>query len=141
MRRGVHTQYDLEVHVVWITKYRRKILRGKIVNRLKILLMQGCTAKGITIVRGNIQPEHVHLLLSISASLSVSQVMQYIKGRSSKKLQEEFPSLRKQFWGQHMWATGYFCRSVGKVTQDMIEEYIENQNDNVDDIFRQDSML
>ena len=95
MRRGAHTQYDLEVHVVWITKYRRKILRGKIVNRLKILLMQGCTAKGITIVRGNIQPEHVHLLLSIPASLSVSQVMQYIKGRSSKKLQEEFPSFRK----------------------------------------------
>lgn len=101
-RRGAHTQYDLEVHVVWITKYRRKILRGKIANRLKILLMQGCTAKGITIVRGNIQPEHVHLLLSIPASLSVSQVMQYIKGRSSKKLQEDFPSLRKQYWGQHM---------------------------------------
>lgn len=96
-RRGAHTQYDLEVHVVWITKYRRKIA-----NRLKILLMQGCTAKGITIVRGNIQPEHVHLLLSIPASLSVSQVMQYIKGRSSKKLQEEFPSLREQYWGQHM---------------------------------------
>ena len=103
--------------------------------------MQGCTAKGITIVRGNIQPEHVHLLLSIPASLSVSQVMQYIKGRSSKKLQEDFPSLRKQYWGQHMWAMGYFCRSVGKVTQDMIEEYIENQDDNVDDIFRQNSML
>ena len=95
MRIGAHTQYDLEVHVVWITKYRRKILREKIANRLKILLMQGCTAKGITIVRGNIQPEHVHLLLSIPASLSVSQVMQYIKGRSSKKLQEEFPSFRK----------------------------------------------
>ena len=116
-------------------------MKGKIANRLKILLMQGCTAKGITIVRGNIQPEHVHLLLSIPASLSVSQVMQYIKGRSSKKLQEEFPSLREQYWGQHMWATGYFCRSVGKVTQDMIEEYIENQDDNVDDIFRQNSML
>ena len=140
MRRGAHTTNMLwKVHVT--QRSTVKILRGKIVNRLKILLMQGCTAKGITIVRGNIQPEHVHLLLSIPASLSVSQVMQYIKGRSSKKLQEEFPSLRKQFWGQHMWATGYFCRSVGKVTQDMIEEYIENQNDNVDDIFRQDSML
>ena len=102
MRRGAHTQYDLEVHVVWITKYRRKILRGKIVNRLKILLMQGCTAKGITIVRGNIQPEHVHLLLSIPASLSVSQVMQYIKGRSSKKLQEEFPSLKKILGSAHV---------------------------------------
>ena len=90
MRRGAYTQYDLEVHVVWITKYRRKILRGKIVNRLKILLMQGCTAKGITIVRGNIQPEHVHLLLSIPASLSVSQVMQYIKGEVQKNYKKNF---------------------------------------------------
>ena len=113
MQKGAHTQYDVQIHVVWITKYRKKILTYKIAYRLKELLMQGCSAKGITIIRGNIQPEHVHLLLSIPPTLSVAQVMQYLKGRSSKKLQEEFPKLRKQFWGQHMWATGYFCRSVG----------------------------
>ena len=105
--------------------------------------MQGCSAKGITIIRGNIQPEHVHLLLSIPPTLSVAQIMQYLKGRSSKKLQEEFPKLRKQFWGQHMWATGYFCRSVGQVTRQTIEEYIENQKDGIEDIFVNDgnSML
>ena len=103
--------------------------------------MQGCSAKGITIIKGNIQPEHVHLLISIPPSLSIAQVMQYLKGRSSKKLQEEFSWLKKQFWGQHMWATGYFCRSVGKVRQDAIIEYIESQKDDIDDIFVKDGML
>ena len=109
MQKGAHTQYDLQFHVVWITKYRKKILVGKIASRLKVLLMQGCSVKGITIIKGNIQPEHVHLLISIPPSLSIAQVMQYLKGRSSKKLQEEFSWLKKQFWGQHMWATGYFA--------------------------------
>ena len=141
MQKGAHTQYDLQFHVVWITKYRKKILVGKIASRLKVLLMQGCSAKGITIIKGNIQPEHVHLLISIPPSLSIAQVMQYLKGRSSKKLQEECSWLKKQFWGQHMWVTGYFCRSVGKVTQDTIIEYIESQKDDIDDIFVKDGML
>lgn len=141
MRKGAHTQYDLQYHVVWITKYRRKILNDKIANRLKVLLMQGCSAKGITIIKGNIRADHVHLLISVNPSLSVAQIMQYLKGRSSKKLQEEFSVLRKQFWGQHMWATGYFCRTVGTVTNEIIKEYIENQDNEIDDIFNGIGML
>ena len=136
MRKGAHTQYDLQYHVVWITKYRKKILSGKIANRLKVLLIQGCSAKNITIIKGSIQSDHVHLLISAPTTLSVAQIMQYLKGRSSKKLQEEFSMLRKQFWGQHMWATGYFCRTVGTLTNAIIKEYIENQNDDIDDIFK-----
>ena len=136
MQKGAHTQYDIQYHIVWITKYRRKILTGKIASRLKVLLMQGCSARGITVIKGSIQPDHVHLLISAPPSLSVAQIMQYIKGRSSKKMQEEFNSIRKQFWGQHMWATGYFCRTVGTVTKEMVKEYIENQKDNVEDVFK-----
>ena len=66
MRKGAHTQYDLQYHVVWITKYRKKILKGKIAERLKVLLMQGCSARGIAIVKGNIRPDHVHLLISVN---------------------------------------------------------------------------
>lgn len=97
--------------------------------------MQGCSAKGITIIKGNIRADHVHLLISANPSLSVAQIMQYLKGRSSKKLQEEFSVLRKQFWGQHMWVTGYFCRTVGTVTNEIIKEYIESQDNEIDDIF------
>jgi len=141
MQKGAHTQYDVQLHVVWLTKYRKKILKGRIASRLKELLMQGCSAKGITIIKGNIQPDHVHLLISVPATLSPAQVMQYLKVRSSKKLQEEFNWLRKQFWGQYLWATGYFCRSVGKITQDIVKEYIENQKEDIEDIFQNSSML
>ena len=83
MRKGAHTQYDLQYHVVWITKYRKKILNDKIADRLKVLLMQGCSAKGI-IIKGNIRPDYVHLLISVNPSLSIAQIMQYLKGKSSK---------------------------------------------------------
>ena len=140
MRQGAHTQYDIQYHIVWITKYRKRILTGKIASRFKVLLLQGCAARGITIIKGSIQPEHVHLLISAPPSLSVAQIMQYLKGRSSKKLQEEFQGLRKQFWGQYMWATGYFCRTVGTVTDDIIKKYIEEQRDDIDDIFKGDML-
>lgn len=141
MRKGAYTQYDLQYHVVWITKYRRKVLNGKIADRLKVLLMQGCSANRITIIKGKIQSDHVHLLISAPPYLSVAKIIQYLKGRSSKKLQEEFTTLRKQFWGQYMWAPGYFCRTIGTVTNEIIKEYIENQNDEIDDIFNGEGML
>lgn len=141
MRKGAHTQYDIQYHIVWITKYRKKVLKGKTASRLKVLLMQGCSARGITIIKGNVQEDHVHLLINAPPSLSVAQIMQYLKGRSSKKLQEEFLVLKKQFWGQHLWATGYFCRTSGTVTSQMIEEYITNQKDSVDEIFNHNNML
>lgn len=128
MRTGAHTRYDIQYHIVWITKYRRRVLNGKIAERLKVLLIQGCSARNIVIIKGTVMPDHVHLLISAPPSLSVAQIMQYLKGRSSKKLQEEFRGLRKQFWGQHMWATGYFCRTVGTVTDEIIKDYIGRKN-------------
>ena len=76
------------------------------------------------------------MLISCPPNISVSQMMQYLKGRSSKKLQEEFPELKRKYWGQHIWATGYFCRTVGTVTNEMIKEYIENQTDDTEEVFK-----
>ncbi len=78
----------------------------------------------------------MHLLVSCPPNISVSEMIKYIKGRSSKKLQEEYKELRKKYWGQHLWSPGYFCRSVGNVTKEIIEEYIENQTEEEDDIFK-----
>ena len=127
-RNGSHTVYDIKYHFVWITKYRYKILGGHVALRLRELLKQGCEAQGITIIKGNIQKDHVHMLLSYPANIAPSKIMQNLKGRSSKLLQEEFPELRKKYWGQHMWGRGYFCGTVGEVDQKMIEEYVENQS-------------
>jgi putative transposase len=63
-------------------------------------------------------------------------MMQYLKGRSSKMLQEEFSDLRKRYWGQHLWSTGYFCRTVGAVTDEMVQEYIEKQQDGANEVFK-----
>lgn len=130
---GSHTVYDIQYHVVWTTKYRYKILQGKIAVRLRELIRQGCEARAIKIVRGSIGKEHVHLLVSCPPNISPSKMVQYLKGRSSKMLQEEFKELRQKYWGQHLWAAGYFCRTVGTVTEETIKQYIENQDKGRDD--------
>jgi len=128
-RKASHAVYDIQYHFVWITKYRYKILKGPIAERLRELLRQGCEARGITIVRGNITRDHVHMLLSCPPTLAPSKIVQYLKGRSSRLLQEQFPELRKRYWGQHLWASGYYCSTVGAVTEETIKAYIENQQE------------
>ena len=81
-RNASHTVYDIKYHIVWITKYRYKILRGAIAIRLRDLLKQGCEAKGIKILKGSVGVDHVHMLISCPTDLSPSQIAQYLKGRS-----------------------------------------------------------
>ena len=126
---GSHTKYDIKYHFVWITKYRYKILADGIGQRLKILLIQSCQSRGISIVSGHIAQDHVHLLLSCPPSLSPAKIVQYLKGRSSRILQSEYPQLRKRYWGQHLWARGYFCATVGTITEEMIKEYIQTHTE------------
>ena len=135
-RKGNHTVYDIEYHIVWSTKYRYKVIQGKIAERTRELLRQGCEALGLKIIRGNIGKDHIHILLSCPPSIAPSKIVQRLKGRSSKILQEEFVELRKRYWGQHLWAAGYFCRTVGAVTEEMVKEYIENQRDEGSENFK-----
>ena len=126
-RKGSHTVYDIKYHFVWVTKYRYRVLQGDVALRLRELLRQGCEANNLKILKGSVGPDHVHMLLSCPTTMSPSEIMQNLKGRSSRLLQEEFPALRKRYWGQHMWARGYFCGTVGEVDQETIAKYIENQ--------------
>ncbi len=132
-KKGGHAVYDIKYHFVWITKYRYKVLKGQVAMRARDLLKQGCEAKGLTIIKGRVGPDHVHMLLSCPTNLSPSQIMQYLKGRSSHLLQEEFPGIKKRYWGQHMWARGYFCGTVGQVDQETIRRYIETQGKQEED--------
>jgi putative transposase len=126
-REGSHTVYDIKYHVVWVTKYRYKVLRGEIALRAREVIRQICMAKEITIIKGHVSSDHVHLYVSVPPRVSVSQMVQYIKGKSSRLLQQEYGELRKRYWGQHVWARGYFCASSGTVTDEMIKAYIEQQ--------------
>ncbi len=132
-RKGSHTVYDIKYHFVWVTKYRFKVLKGPIAHRLRELVSQSCESRHLTIVKGNITKDHVHLLLSCPPSLSPSKIAQYLKGRSSRLLQEEYSELKKRYWGQHLWSRGYFCGTVGAVTEEMIKEYVENQDEEDED--------
>ena len=111
-----------------MTKYRYATLKGEIANRFRELIRQSCEARNITILNGHVSPEHIHLHISCPPELSPSKIAQYLKGRSSRLIQQEFPHLSKRYWGKHLWARGYFCSSIGKSTEKMISAYIEQQD-------------
>jgi len=125
-RYGSHTVYKIEYHLVWVTKYRYSVLKGEVGERVRELIRQTCEAFEIRILKGVVSKDHVHILVSAPPELAPSEIMRRIKGRSSSKLFEEFPSLRKRYWGQHFWARGYFCATVGDLTEDMIKAYLEH---------------
>ena len=136
-RTTSHTKFDNKYHIIWITKYRKKVLKGDIGIRTRDITRQVCERFGVEIIRGNISPDHVHIFVSIPPQYSVSKVIQNIKGRSSRILQQEFPSLRKEYWGRHFWAIGFFCATSGNITDEVIMKYIEEQgNQKEDDIFQ-----
>ena len=126
-RPSAHASFDLKYHVVWITKYRYKVLTGRVAERTRDLIRQICESRDVAIVRGAVSPDHIHMLLSAPADLSPAKLVQYIKGRSSRRIQDEFPEIRKRYWGQHLWARGYFCATVGTVDEETLKKCIENQ--------------
>ena len=126
-RKTSHAVYDLKYHLVWITKYRKPVLRGEVGLRLRELIRQTGEALDVYIEKGQVALDHVHLLVSVPPDVSVSDLMQRLKGRSSRKLLQEFGELERQFWGRHLWARGYFAASSGNVTDEIIAQYIENQ--------------
>jgi putative transposase len=128
-RRGAHTVLELKYHFVWKTKYGYPVLHKDIALRLRDLLKQICAEKEIDVVRGNVRANHVHVLVSAPSDMAPSKIAQYLKGKSSYRLLREFPELKKRYWGSHLWSRGYFCCTVGAVTEEMIKRYIEDQSD------------
>ena len=128
-RKGSHCLFDIKVHLVWITKYRKPVLYGEEGLRLRDLLRKICHDLEVEILAGNVRRDHVHLLLSYPPQLSISKLVQKLKGVSSRKLLQESGRLRKEFWGCHLWARGYFAVSTGNVTDEVIAEYIKNQDE------------
>ena len=90
-RKGSPTVYDIRYHFVWVTKYRYAVLQGEVAVRARELIRQTCLSRDIKIVRGHVSRDHIHILVSCPPTLSPAQVMQYLKGRSSRILQSEFP--------------------------------------------------
>ena len=115
-RTSSHAVTDLKYHIVWITKYRHNVMRGDIAERAREVIRQICAAREVTIIRGAVSPDHLPILVSAPPQLSPSKLVQFIKGRSSRLLQREFPELRKRYWGQHLWARGISARAWARWT-------------------------
>ena len=126
-RKSSHTVYDLKYHLVWVTKYRKPVLRGEIAERVRDLIREICKAREVEIIKGHVSSDHVHVFLSVPPHLSVSQLTQSLKGKTSRKMMMEYKTLSRAFWGRHIWARGYFAASSGNVTDEVIMKYIEQQ--------------
>ena len=128
-RTGPHTRFDIRYHFVWVTKYRKQVLTGDVGQRTRELVIEVCKANEIEILSGSVSKDHVHLYVSAPPHVSPSKIMQYIKGKTSRKLMMEYRHLQKMFWGRHLWARGYFVASSGNVTDEVIQEYIRLQHE------------
>jgi putative transposase len=128
-RRGSHSIHDIQYHLVWVTKYRYHVLTGEVARRARELIRQTCLSLDVRIRKGHVSKDHVHILASCPPTLSPAKLMKQVKGRSSRKLQQEFEHLRKRYWGRHFWARGYFCATVGRVTEEQIQDYIERHDE------------
>ncbi len=124
-----HTIYNHRYHIVWITKYRYKVLTYDLKKRVREIVGQVSEDMGVKIINGVVSSDYIHVFVEIPPHVKVSKYVQKAKGRSSKKIQEEYPSLRKRYWGRHLWARGYFSSTSGNVTDDIINDYINRHSD------------
>ena len=124
---GSHTKNRLQYHLAWIPKYRRQVLRGKIAIRLRGLLYQACRINRWWISELSVQQDHIHLITQTKPSASVAEVVQTLKGGTSRVMPKEFPELEEFLWGDSFWADGYFAETVGNVDEEIVKRYIREQ--------------
>lgn len=128
-RKGGHSIHELQVHLVWATKYRYHVLKDDVQTRCRDLIRQSCDAMDIKILKGVVSKDHIHMHLSYPPRLSVSDIVKRLKGRSSRKLLQEYPHLKKRYWGGHFWGIGYGAWSVGNITDELLQAYLDHHKD------------
>ncbi len=125
-RKGSHSVHDVKYHFVWITKYRYKILVGDLALRVRDIIKEVCISSDSIILKGVVSKDHIHVLVSCPPTIAPSKLVQLMKGKSSFRVQQEFPEIKKRYWGQHMWGRGYFVATSGSVSDEIIKEYLEH---------------
>jgi len=127
-RKLSHTIYDTKQHFCWITKYRYDVLRGEKAIRCREIIKEVCKKNEVEIIQGHVRPNHIHIVVSRPPYLSESKLMKYIKGKSGRKMLQEYSGLRRIYYGGSLWARGYYCATSGNVTDEMLIEYVKNQD-------------
>ena len=132
LKSGAQTRYDLRYHFVWIPRYRKRVLVGKIARQIAGMIKFACQVNEWELYELAVEKDHVHLYIGVQPKWSPSKVMKIIKGGSSKKIRELFPKLDEIYWGDNttFWADGYMVKTVGAITDKVISQYIKNQGNN-----------
>ena len=123
-----HTKWKCQYHIVFIPKYRKKQLYGRLKEDVREVIKVLCKYKDVEIVEGAVCPDHVHLCVCIPPKLSVSQFMGYLKGKSALMIFDKHPELGSKF-NKSFWARGYYVATVGNITEDAIKKYIQEQSE------------
>ena len=121
-----HTQWNCKYHIVFAPKYRRQVIYGKIKVDIGKMLRKLCEYKGIEIIEAEACKDHIHMLVSIPPKYSVSQIMGYLKGKSSLMIFEKYANLKYKYGNRHFWCRGFYVDTVGR-NKKAIEQYIKNQ--------------
>jgi len=127
--KGSHTVFYHRFHIVWITKYRKRVLSGDLRLRVREIIAHVADEQSVKIINGVLSADHVHIFAEIPPHLSVSEFVKIAKGRSSRKIQQEFPQIHKEYWGRHFWGRGFFSSTSGNVTDEIINNYIDQHSD------------
>jgi putative transposase len=125
LRTNSNIAFQCAFHVVWCPKYRRRVLGGRIETRLKELIREVTEEKGAWLVELEVMPDHVHLLVEVDPQFGIHKLVKAIKGRSSRVLRQEFPSLKSKL--PTLWTNSYFVATVGGAPLDVVKRYVENQ--------------
>ena len=125
-----HSRWNCTYHIVFIPKYRRKIMYGEVKRDLIQILPKLCEMKGVEILEGKVCKDHIHMYVEIPPKLSVSDFMGYLKGKSTLMLFDRHPEYRQKGGNRHFWARGYYVTTVGNVNEETICQYIQEQEEN-----------
>jgi putative transposase len=125
-RKLAHAVWQYKYHVVWCPKYRFQILKGDVGKAVRDILKELCKWRGMDVLAGSVQVDHVHLVVSIPPKFSVSEAVGFLKGKSAIKIFDAQPTLRRRYWGRHFWTRGYCVSTVG-LDEDKIKKYVRWQ--------------
>jgi len=126
--KGCHSVYSLQFHLVLVVKYRKKVLVGKLAERLKEIVMEVAEHFGVEIIEQEADKDHVHILFSSRPTIMLSRFVNSLKSVTSRKLRREFPEVMKgELWGGKFWSPSYFIATTGQVKLEDVKRYVQSQ--------------
>jgi putative transposase len=125
-KKLAHAVWQCKYHLVWCPKYRYRVMKGDVGRSVRDIIRQLCAWKKVEILAGNVQIDHIHLVVAIPPKYSVSKFVGFVKGKSAIKILDQYPTLKRRYWGRHFWAKGYCVSTVG-LDEEQITKYVRWQ--------------